>query len=171
MNEQMDVPHDKIIKVSTHFSSGTSVVLHFTFKPWSWNLFIYLFGIYFGVKNVVFPGGSDSKESTCNAVDSGSMSGLGGSPGEGNDNPLQYSCLEKSMDRGAWQATVHGVTKESDTTEWLTLSFKKCGMNLLQEGGPLQRPKRGLLLITQELSEETQMLFSWEGVPGRRAGG
>ena len=66
---------------------------------------------------MVFPGGSDGKESTCNAVDSGSMSGLGGSPGEGNDNPLQYSCLEKSMDRGAWQATVHGVTKESDTTE------------------------------------------------------
>ena len=107
---------------------------------------------------MVFPGGSDGKESTCNAGDSGSISGLGRSPGEGNDNPLQYSCLEKSMDRGAWQATVHGVAKESDTTEWLTLSFTKYGMNLLQEGGPLQGPKQGLLFITQELSEEIQML-------------
>ena len=66
---------------------------------------------------MVFPGGSDGKESTCNAGDSGSISGLGGSPGEGNDNSLQYSCLEKSMDRGAWQATVHGLAKELDTTD------------------------------------------------------
>ena len=43
--------------------------------------------------------------------DAGSMPGLGRSPGEGHGNPLQYSCLEKPMDRGAWQATVHGVTK------------------------------------------------------------
>ena len=41
----------------------------------------------------------------------GSFPGLGRSPGEGNDNPLQYSCLDNPMDRGAWQATVHGVTK------------------------------------------------------------
>ena len=58
-----------------------------------------------------FPGGSDGKESTCNAGDPGSIPGLGGSPGEGNGNPLQYSCLENPMDRGAWQATVHGVAK------------------------------------------------------------
>ena len=49
-----------------------------------------------------FPGGSDSKESSCNAGDLGSIPGLGRSPGEGNDNPLQYSCLENSMDGGAW---------------------------------------------------------------------
>ena len=58
-----------------------------------------------------FPGGSDSKESTCNAGDLGSIPGLGRSPGEGNGYPLQYSCLEYPMDRGAWRATVHRVTK------------------------------------------------------------
>ena len=51
------------------------------------------------------------KESTCNAQDVGSIHGLGRSPGEGNGNPLQYSCLGNPMDRGACQATVHGVTK------------------------------------------------------------
>ena len=58
-----------------------------------------------------FPSGSDSKGSACSAGDLDSVSGLGRSPGEGNDHSLQYSCLENSMDRGAWQATVHGVTK------------------------------------------------------------
>ena len=61
-----------------------------------------------------FPGGSDSKESACNAGDPGSIPGLGRSPGEGNDNPPQYSCLGNPMDRGAWWATIDGVTKESD---------------------------------------------------------
>ena len=58
-----------------------------------------------------FPGGSDGKEFACNAGDLGSIAGLGRSPGEGNGNPLPYSCLENSMDRRAWWATVHGVTK------------------------------------------------------------
>ena len=58
-----------------------------------------------------FPGGSDKKESACNAGDSGSIPGSGRSPGEGNGNPLQYSCLENPMNRGAWWATVHRVTK------------------------------------------------------------
>ena len=57
------------------------------------------------------PGGSDDRESACNAGHLGSIPGLGRSPGEENDYPLQYSCLENSMDRGAWWATVHGVTK------------------------------------------------------------
>ena len=58
-----------------------------------------------------FPGGSDGKESACNAEDPGSIPGLGRSLGEGNGNPLQYSYLENSMDTGAWWATVHGVAK------------------------------------------------------------
>ena len=59
------------------------------------------------------------KESTCNAEDMGSIPGSEKSPGEGNSNPLQYSCLGNPMDRGAWQATVHEVTKEVDTTKQL----------------------------------------------------
>ena len=58
-----------------------------------------------------FPGGSDNKESACNVGDLGLIPGLGRSPGEGNDNPLQYSCLENPMDRGAGQVAVHGVAK------------------------------------------------------------
>ena len=64
-----------------------------------------------------FPGGSDGKESACNARDLGSISGSGRSPGGGNGNPLQYSCLENPMDRGAWWATVHEVIKN-----WTRLS-------------------------------------------------
>ena len=58
-----------------------------------------------------FPHSSVSKESVCSAGDPGSIPGLGRSPGEGNGNPLQYSCLENPMDRGTWRATVHGVTR------------------------------------------------------------
>ena len=58
-----------------------------------------------------FPSGSHSEESACNTGDAGSTPGLGRSPGEGDGNPLQYSCLENSMDKGGCQATVCGVTK------------------------------------------------------------
>ena len=57
------------------------------------------------------PRGSDGKESACNAGDWSSTPELGRSPGEGNGNPLRYSCLENPMDRGAWWTTAHGVTK------------------------------------------------------------
>ena len=56
------------------------------------------------------------KEPVCNAGDMGLIPGSGRSPGEGNDNPLQYSCLGNPMVRGTWWAAVHGVAKESDTT-------------------------------------------------------
>ena len=54
---------------------------------------------------------SDSEASACNVGDLGSIPGLGSSPGDGNGNPLQYSCLENPMDRGTWQATVHGIAR------------------------------------------------------------
>ena len=63
-----------------------------------------------------FPGSSDSKESACDAGDPGSIPRSIRSPGEGNGNPFQHSCLENPMDRGAWWATFHGVA-ESDEIE------------------------------------------------------
>ena len=65
----------------------------------------------------MYNGGSDGKETAYNARDLGLIPGSGRSPGEGNGNPIQYSCLENSMDRGALWATVHGVTKS-----WTPLS-------------------------------------------------
>ena len=83
----------------------------------------YLVIIYYGKEpekvyiNMGFPGGSDSRDSACNTGDPDSVPGLGRSPGEGKGNPLQYYCLGNPIDRGAWWATVHGVAKESDTTD------------------------------------------------------
>ena len=65
----------------------------------------------------VFPSGSDGKETVSNAEDPGSIPGLGRYPREGNSNSLQYSFLENSMDRNAWQATAHGIAKS-----WTQLS-------------------------------------------------
>ena len=77
------------------------------------------------------PNGSVGKESACNAGDLDLNPGMGRSPGEGNGKPLQYSCLENPMDRGAWQATYHEVT-ESDTTEGLSLTKFLYFSSLLQ---------------------------------------
>ena len=68
-------------------------------------------------------GGSDSKESVCNVGDLGSVPGLGRSPGEGNGNPLQYSCLENPVDGEAWQATVYGVAKSRTRLSDFTFTF------------------------------------------------
>ena len=67
--------------------------------------------IYTVFRKLGFPGGSDSKESACNAGDTGSIPGSGRSSGGGHGNPLQYSCLENPMDGGAGQAVAHGVAK------------------------------------------------------------
>ena len=66
---------------------------------------------------ISFPGDLDGKESACHEGDSGSIPGSGRFPGEENGNPLQYSCLENSMDRGAWWYTVHEIAKS-----WTQLS-------------------------------------------------
>ena len=71
-----------------------------------------------------FSGGSDGTESACNAGELGLIPGSGRPPGEGNGNPLQYSCLENSMDRGAWQAAVYSVAKS-----WAQLSNKHIEWN------------------------------------------
>ena len=75
-------------------------------KTWERQMFNSTSGALLG-----FPGGSVGKETTCSVGDLGLIPGLGRSPGGGHGNPLQCSCLENSMDRGAWWATVHGVTK------------------------------------------------------------
>ena len=70
-----------------------------------------------------FPGGSDSKESACNVGDLGSIPGSGRSPEEENDNPLQYSCLENPMDRGACSAAIHGVAESRTQLSDFTFTF------------------------------------------------
>ena len=78
-------------------------------------MFFYFYFLSWGVG--VFLGGSDGKESACNDRDLCSIPGLGRSPGEGNGNPIQGSCLENPMDRGTWWAVVHGVSES-----WTRLS-------------------------------------------------
>ena len=78
-----------------------------------------------------FPGGSEVKASACNAGDLGLIPVSGRSPGEGNGNPLQYSCLENLMDGGAWWATVHGVTKSRTRLNDFTFTFS---LSLVAEG-------------------------------------
>ena len=99
-----------------------------------------------------FPGGSDCKASTYSAGDPGSIPRLRRSPGEGNGNPFQYSCLETPMDGGAWWATVHGVTKSwtqmSDftslwpykiITKWLFLKSTNFGKQVSQPLGAIRK--------------------------------
>ena len=98
--------------------SNSYLILARLFCPWDFlgkNIGV---GYHFLLIEVLmgFPGGSDSKASACSAGDPGSISGLGRSPGEGNGNPLQYSCLGNPMDRGAWWATIYRVSKELDRT-------------------------------------------------------
>ena len=91
-----------------------------------------------------FPAGSDSKETSCHVVDLGWIPGLGRYPEEGNSYPRQYSCLENSVDRASWQATVHGVEKSwtwlNVMTEWYLLSC-----SLSQGIFPIQGSNPGLL--------------------------
>ena len=75
-----------------------------------------------------FPGGSNGKESACNAGNLGSISGSGSSPGKGSSYPLQYSWLENPMDREVWRDTVHGVAKSHD---WVTSTFKEFQVQLV----------------------------------------
>ena len=101
-----------------------------------------------------FPSGTEDKASACNAGDPGLIPGLARYPGEGNGNPLQYSCLENPMDRGAWRATVHRVAKSqtrlSNFTFFLSFTLMLKLVVVLQEGGPLPGPETGLLSDTRK---------------------
>ena len=96
-----------------------------------------------------FPGGSDSKEAACNAEDSGLIPGLGRSPGERNGNLLQHPCLENSMDREAWWATVHGVAKS-----WAQLSDCK-------EIQPVHPKKNPSLMFIGRTDVEAETPILW----------
>ena len=89
--------------------------------------------------SVYFPGGSDGNEPACSAGDPGLIPGSGRSPGEGNGNLLQYSCLENPMDRRAWQATFHGVTK-SQTTEVTKQSCTHMKCNIKSKNTAVENP-------------------------------
>ena len=78
--------------------------------------------------SLCFPGGSEVKTSAWNAGDPGSIPGSGRSPGEGNGNPLQYSCLENPREGGAWYATVHGVAKSQTRLSDFTSNTEGAGL-------------------------------------------
>ena len=90
-----------------------------------------------------FPSGSVVKNPPANAGDVGWISGPGRSPGEGNNNPLQYSCLENPMARGAWRTTVHKVTKsQTQLSDWVT-----CRLSYTKKLLGCDMPKHGNLLV------------------------
>ena len=87
--------------------------------------FLQSFNKYLWRASSSFPGGSVSKEPDCNTGDLGLIPESGRSPGEGNGDPLQYSCLENSMDRGAWGVTVHSVIKSLTQLKWLSMQAQQ----------------------------------------------
>ena len=105
-----------------HFLGECNTVLNLRFFFFLFKLSILYGGIYI-YAYVGFPGGSAGKESSCNAGDLGSIPRWGRSPAEGNGIPLQCSCLDNPVDRGAWRATLHWGCKESDGTEELNTAY------------------------------------------------
>ena len=113
-----------------------------------------------------FPGGSDSKASAYNAGDLGSISVSGRFPGEGYGNPLQYSCLENPMDGGAWQTTVHGVTKSWPQLSDFTFTFlthSRCGWQPQQRSGqcPGMSEARSEACSALSLKSKQKSLFNF----------
>ena len=115
-----------------------------------------------------WPRWSSGKESACNARDTGdlgSIPGLGRSPGVGNGNPLQYSCLENSMDRGAWRATVHGVTESQTRLSTYVLclchtGLKESRISMVAEQKKVVFSKHEVLwMLRSEL--ENRLLVAW----------
>ena len=98
-----------------------------------------------------FPHSSVGEESTCNAGDPGSILGLEKSPGAGNGNPLQYPCLENPMDRGAWWATVYGVTRVRH--DWETHTPKILSLHTLWPSRKLLKSFHKLIRKNNELGQ------------------
>ena len=114
------------------------ILLSFCFKPSIQKSLLYsvhthsIFPIFKIGLHPGFPAGSDGKESACNPGDLGSIAGSRRAPGEGNGNSLQYSCLENSMDGGAWWATVHGVAKSWTRISDFTFTFFHIAPNIAE---------------------------------------
>ena len=108
-----------------------------------------------------FPRGSVVKNTIANAVEAGSIPGSGRSPGEGNGNPLQYSCLENAMDRGAWQVTVHGVEKSQT---WLS-DYTTTRILCIRSGNQAEL-RWVILLLSVALAEVAQDLCLVDGLNG-----
>ena len=128
-----------------------------------WYCTFYAFGqMYNDIFHLVicdFPGGSDGKVSAYNAGDPGSIPGSGRSPGEGNGNPLQYSCLENPMGGGAWWAAVHEVA-ESDMTEWLHFHVHSTMRALRRSSSSVIRLALGIQArIVNSLSWESESMW------------
>ena len=104
----------------THLYITTGKIIALTMWTFVGKVVSLLFNM---LSRLLIPGGSDGKASAYDVGDPGSIPGSGRSHGEGNGNPLQYSCLENPMDGRAWWATVHGVAKSPDTTELLQFHF------------------------------------------------
>ena len=105
------------------FSSFTSILpssRRLSFLPWVFSALLLNISWLYVLEFKGFPVGSDGKESACSAADLCLISGLGRSPGKGNGNPLQYSCLENSLNRGAWQVTFHRVAKSCKPSQRLS---------------------------------------------------
>ena len=109
-----------------------------------------------------FPGGSNGKESACKAGGLDSSPGLGRSPEEGNGNPLQYLCLGNPMDRGAWQATVHGVAKSQAQLSDQHLLFCCC---LVTKLGPILCDPMDCSLPVSSVHGISQARIHWDGLP------
>ena len=167
------VPHIRmdswIFILSYRLESITLIILLFGFgllgAPSGWLLSfrhssVSLWGI---------PHSSVGQESACNAGDSGSIPGSETSTGEGNGNPLQYSCLENPMDRGAWWATVRGIARvrhDLDTAEWLNHRQHRQFVSTSLLPGTTRRSGSGYVFPTTSteltISEAPWFLFSWE---------
>ena len=140
----------KALRLQSSFLIRTKKTRHSPQMKRFFPLLISLFGIH-------FPGGSKGKESACDAKDQGWIPGWGRSPGEGNGNPLQNSYLENSMDRGAWCATIHGITKSrAQLCNWTTAVSQN---NTLEEESISGIPKLVNLLVALDM---TITKFYWE---------